>query len=43
MADTYSTSVLAAVDRYVRVTGLTHRNASGSNGGSYIRYAVMQP
>lgn len=43
MADTYTTSVLAAVDRYVRVTGLTHRNASGSNGGSYIRYVVMQP
>lgn len=40
-ADTYSTNSMAFVDRYFRVTGLTHRSASAS-GTSSVRYVVMQ-
>ena len=42
-ADTYVvTGTTAVVERYVRVTGLTHRTGSGTHG-SLIRYLVMQP
>ena len=40
-ADTYVTSSTAYIDRYVRVTRLTHRS-SNSNGYSYIKYIIMQ-
>lgn len=41
VADTYSTSSSAYVDRFVRVTGLTHRiGSSASTSG--INYVVMQ-
>ena len=37
-ADTYTTTSSSYIDRYVRVTGLTHR----SSNGSYIKYIIMQ-
>ena len=40
-ADTYSTTSTAYIDRYVRVTGLTHRISSPSYV-SYVRYVIMQ-
>ena len=41
LVDTYSTTSTTFIDRYVRVTGLTHRNASATYS-SIIRYVVMQ-
>lgn len=40
-ADTYLTNSTTYVDRYVRVTGLTHRSNS-SGYSSYIKYIIMQ-
>ena len=40
-ADTYSTTTGGYVDRYVRVTGLTHR-ISNSNYYSLVKYIIMQ-
>ena len=40
-ADTYSNTSTNYVDRYVRVTGLTHRSAV-NNRESYIKYIIMQ-
>ena len=40
-ANTYSTSSTAYIDRYVRVTGLTHR-ISNIDTYSYINYIIMQ-
>ena len=40
-ADTYVTSSTAYIDRYVRVTGLTHR-ISISGFSSSIKYIIMQ-
>ncbi len=40
-ADTYSTSSTTYIDRYMRVTGLTHRSSS-SYGTSYIKYIIME-
>jgi hypothetical protein len=41
-ADTYVTTSTSYIDRYVRVTSLTHRGSSaGSQSG--IRFVVMQP
>ena len=40
-ADTYSTTSNTYIDRYVRVTGMTHRSSS-SSGYSYIKYIIMQ-
>lgn len=39
--DTYSIAVNVYVDRYVRVTGLTHRTSSASSP-SYVKYIIMQ-
>ena len=39
-ADTYSTTSATYIDRYVRVTGLTHRNSSSYT--SYVKYIIMQ-
>ncbi|WP_343734504.1 hypothetical protein [Acidovorax sp.] len=39
-ADTYTTSSLAYIDRYVRVPGLTHRSA-GASSTSWIRYVIV--
>ena len=42
-ADTYSTTSTNYIDRYVRVTGLTHRvSQSGASNISYIKYIIMQ-
>ena len=42
-ADTYSTSSSTYIDRYVRVTGLTHRvSQTGASNFSYINYIIMQ-
>ncbi len=42
-ADTYGTSSFSYIDRYVRVTGLTHRiSNSTSTSTSYIKYVIMQ-
>lgn len=38
--DTYSTSSLAYIDRYVRVPGLTHRSA-GASSTSWVRYVIV--
>lgn len=40
-ADTYLTTSLAYIDRYVRVTGLTHR-IDYSGASTTVRYVVMQ-
>ena len=40
-ADTYVTSSSSYIDRYVRVTGLTHRSNTTSYP-SYIKYIIMQ-
>ncbi|BEP96261.1 hypothetical protein GmRootA79_46450 [Acidovorax sp. A79] len=40
-ADTYATASVTFIDRYVRVTGLTHRIENVSFG-TYVRYVVMQ-
>ncbi|WP_010465881.1 hypothetical protein [Acidovorax radicis] len=40
-ADTYTTVSLAYIDRYVRVTGLTHR-IDYTGASSSVRYVVMQ-
>jgi hypothetical protein len=39
-ADTYTTSSLAYIDRYVRVSGLTHRS-NGAAATSWIRYVIV--
>lgn len=41
-ADTYVTVSSTPVDRYLRVTGLTHRSDTNSSWGSNIKYLVMQ-
>ena len=42
-ADTYSTTSTSYIDRYVRVTGLTHRVSQiGASNRSYIKYIIMQ-
>lgn len=42
-ADTYSTTSTSYIDRYVRVTGLTHRvSQGGASNRSYIKYFIMQ-
>ena len=42
-ADTYSCNSISFVDRYVRITGLTHRASSaGASFQSTIRYVLMQ-
>ena len=40
-ADTYSTTSTSYIDRYVRVTGLTHR-INNNSYYSYIKYIIMQ-
>lgn len=40
-ADTYSTTGTEWIDRYLRVTGLTHRSSS-SGYSSYVKYIIMQ-
>ena len=39
-ADTYTTTSLAYIDRYVRVMGLSHRSA-GASSTSWIRYVIV--
>lgn len=42
-ADTYSATSGTYIDRYVRVTGLTHRvSQTGASNFSYIKYIIMQ-
>ncbi len=40
-ADTYSATSSSYIDRYVRVTGLTHRTIAGGYT-SYVKYIIMQ-